>query len=323
MPLLPLRVGDDAAGRRPDADHVNGNPARLRPRDRLLDLPAPRLAVAHQHEGARIRRTPADLLVFLDHPQAPVDPALDVRVPRPVVRQAKRRLPVEMVEEEEEGVGIARQADLRRRDVGEQREGDPVVLPAQGLAERPEERHRSLPAVAPHVGDAHRRGTVLQDDDVDAGGADERDDGLWPRQGHDRAGERPGQAAPEHEVADARDALADGHAARATQAPGVADATREAPGDEHSTHRRHHQQRQPVGGAEAQVRDVEGSGHQGPHATKACGPGPNDARRYDVTRPAGAPYEPACGMARPTSTLGSTPALGLNFCGRPTCTSAV
>ena len=88
------------------------------------------------------------LLVALDQAQAPVDAELEVRVPGRVVLEAERRLLVEVIEEEEEGVRILGQPDLRRGDVREERQRDAVVVPAERVAERAQEPHRALPAIA-------------------------------------------------------------------------------------------------------------------------------------------------------------------------------
>ena len=58
--------------------------------DRLGHLAAPRLAVGDQDERLGVRRLALQLLVFLEQPQAPVDAALDVRVPGCVVLEAER-----------------------------------------------------------------------------------------------------------------------------------------------------------------------------------------------------------------------------------------
>ena len=63
--------------------------------------------------------------------QSPVDPELEVGVPRRVVVDAERRCLVEVIEEEEERVRILGQPDLRRRDVREQRQRDAIVVPAE------------------------------------------------------------------------------------------------------------------------------------------------------------------------------------------------
>ena len=109
---------------------------------------------------------------------------------------AERRLALEMIEEEEVGVGILGQPHLRRGDVREQRHRNAVVLPRQRFAERAQELHRSLPPVAGDVARAHRRRSVLQDDEIDAGGADDRHGRgrAREREDHERARENHGSA---------------------------------------------------------------------------------------------------------------------------------
>ena len=122
-------------------------------------------------------------------------------------------------EEEEEGVRVARQADLRRRTVGEQRQREPLVGPAQRLGERPQPCRRTLPAVGRHVRHAHRGRAVLQHDDVEPGIAHTGDDGVRTGQRQHQAAQRQDQAQPEGEVARRRDALPERqHAARGVAA---------------------------------------------------------------------------------------------------------
>ena len=73
-----------------------------------------------------------------------------------------------LIEKEEERVGIGGEADLRRGDVREQRPARSDRSSSERIAQQPEELHRSLPAIARDVLDPHRRGAVLEDDEVDA-----------------------------------------------------------------------------------------------------------------------------------------------------------
>ena len=153
--------------------------------------------------AARRRRRRLHLLVLVDQPQPPVDAALDVRVPGRVVFEPERRLVFEMIEEEEERVGIAREAHLRRRDGGKERQRDAIVLPLQRFAERAEKRHRPPPAIA-----AARRARAS----TPSRPAGSRDRCRWcapsrrPRPDaparRSTRGEREDQAEPEGEIAE-------------------------------------------------------------------------------------------------------------------------
>jgi len=72
-----------------------------------------------------------------------------------------------MIEKEEKRVGVGGEADLRRGDMGEHGERDPIAFPAERISQQPQELHRSLPPIALHVLDPHRRGSILQDHEVD------------------------------------------------------------------------------------------------------------------------------------------------------------
>ena len=88
------------------------------------------------------------LLVLLEQPQAPRDALLEVGVPGGVVLQPERRPAVQVIEEEEHRVRIARQPDLRRGDVREHGQRHAIVIPAERVAERSQERHRRCHRVA-------------------------------------------------------------------------------------------------------------------------------------------------------------------------------
>jgi hypothetical protein len=164
-----------------------------------------------------------------------------------------------MIEKEEIGVGILGQANLRRGHVREQRHRNAIVLPAQRLAERAQEPHRSLPAVAAHVRDVHRGRAVLQHDDVDTGGAHQRGDGLRPGQGQERRGGGEDQEEPEQQLAKERDALVDRHLAAAHERPRVGAPLPQLPTPQQQQRRRDGEQRQKSGSAE-------------PHYFKTSGP---------------------------------------------------
>ena len=87
----PKELRHRPASERPDADRVDRDAAGLRLEDRLLDLAAPRLAVGDHHEHLGVQRLAVQFLVALEQPDAPVDAALHVGVPRAFVLQAERR----------------------------------------------------------------------------------------------------------------------------------------------------------------------------------------------------------------------------------------
>ena len=74
----------------------------------------------------------------------------------------------EMIDEEEERVGVSGEPHLRRRELCEQGKRDAIALPAQRLGEGPQELDRAPPPVGLNVIDVHRRRGILQDDDVGA-----------------------------------------------------------------------------------------------------------------------------------------------------------
>ena len=165
-----------AAGQRADADDEDRDAAAGRRRFRRVgDLAAPGLAVGQQDEHLRVRRLAVQFLVALDDAQAPVDAELEVGVPGRVVLDAERRLLVEMIEEEEERVRIAASAGSAARRCARRRASAMrSFFQLERVAERAEEAHRSLPAVAGDVLHAHRRRAVLQDDEVEAALAHDR-----------------------------------------------------------------------------------------------------------------------------------------------------
>ncbi len=148
-----------------------------------------------------------------------------------------------MVEKEEQGVGIAGQPSLRGRAVGEQGEGDALVLPAQELGERPDPGHGSLPAVRRHVADPHRGRAVLQKDEVGARASGDGDEGLRAREGEHQRRHRQQQAEPEREPAGEGEAFAD-RRRPALRFAGVAPPARELPQPQQAQARRQHQQPQ-------------------------------------------------------------------------------
>ena len=90
----------------------------------------------------------------------------ELRVGRRIILFA-RELGVKVIEEEEKRVRIARQPDLRRRNVRERHHRDPVVVPAERVAQLSEKLHRALPSIAAGgVAHPHRCRRVLQDDDI-------------------------------------------------------------------------------------------------------------------------------------------------------------
>ena len=177
-------------------------------RSACLDRAAPELAVRQHEEHLRVLRAAVHLLVPLHHAEAPVDAELEVRVPRRVLLDAEGRLLVEMIEKEEKRVGIGGQTDLRRGDVGEHGKRDPVAPPAERITQQPEELHRSLPAIALHVLDPHRRGGILEDDEVDAAQPHRRCRTVWPGGRDDQAARGADEEEPEREIAGKAEPLA-------------------------------------------------------------------------------------------------------------------
>ena len=88
------------------------------------------------------------------------------------------------------------------------------------------DRCQRLPATSPR---AHRRRAVLQDDQIDAGGADQRRGRGRPRQREDGAGAREDQAQPEHQAAEHREPLAHRQPPVLPEAPRVAPPRRQLP----------------------------------------------------------------------------------------------
>ena len=64
--------------------------------------------------------------------------------------------------------GIFGESDLRRGNAGEDRHRDAVFLPAHRVAEHAQESRGALPAIARDISHAHRRGPVLQHDEIHA-----------------------------------------------------------------------------------------------------------------------------------------------------------
>ena len=95
------------------------------------------------------------LAILLDQPQAPGNPLLQVGVPGRVVIQTERRPHEQVIEKKEDGVGIARQPDLRRGDMRKDGERQAVVVPTKRISEQAEKRHRPLPTIARDVGHVH------------------------------------------------------------------------------------------------------------------------------------------------------------------------
>jgi hypothetical protein len=146
---------------------VNRNAALCDARQGLCNLSAPCFAISQDHEDGRIARSTAKLFVLFDNSQAPRNSQFQVGVPGRVIFQPKRWLRVKMIKEEEQRVGIAREPYLGCRNVGEDRHRNPVLPPAQGVAQLTEKLHRALPPITNglttgavghrHITDAHRR----------------------------------------------------------------------------------------------------------------------------------------------------------------------
>ena len=195
------KLGNEPAGRAADADDIDTDVAFARELERGVDLPAPGLTVREDDERLGAEPRAIQLFVEVEHLDTPVDAFLDVGVPAGVVFETKRWLLAEIIEEEEERIGVPREPDLGRRPVREKREGDPLVLPAQQLREHPDPRHRPLPPVRRHVADPHRGRPVLQDDEVGARVLGDRRLYLRTRQRQDQRGHRQHQAEPERQPA--------------------------------------------------------------------------------------------------------------------------
>ena len=223
------KLGDEPAGGGADPHCVHPDAAVARELQRVVHLAAPGLAVRQHDERLGAQALAVELGVALEHLHAPVDALLDVGVPARVVLEAERGLVAEMIQEEEQGVGIAGQPDLRGRAVGEEGEGDALVLPAEELGERPDPRHRPLPAVRGHVAHAHRCRAVLQDDEVGAGAPGDGDQRLGARESERQGRDGEQQAEPEREPAGEGEPLRDRRRPPAARGAGVAPAPRELP----------------------------------------------------------------------------------------------
>ncbi len=228
---------------------------------RSRHLAAPRLAVGDQHEGLRVRRFSVELLVLLDEPHAPGDAQLDVRVPGRVVLEPERRFAVQVVEEEEERVGVAREPHLRRRDVREERHRNPVVAPRQRFAEHAQKPHRALPAIAGHIRRPHRRRAVLQDDEVDAGRAHQRRGRDRPRQRDNRARARGDETEPEDQVAEDRKPFPHRQSPMLAVAPRITPSRRELPHPDDQQHPGRNQQPQKLRLREPHAVEIEAREH--------------------------------------------------------------
>ena len=160
-------------------------------------------------------------------------PFLDVGVPRRRVLEAERRAIAEVIDEEEQRVGILRQPDLRCGELREQRQRHAVALPAQGLGEGAQELHRAAPAIRADVGDIHRRRRVLQDDDVGAGLAERGDARLRPRDRGDAEAGREQHARPERQIANRAETLTHRQHAPRRQAAHIRAPADDAPAPHH------------------------------------------------------------------------------------------
>ena len=150
-----------------------------------------------------------------------------------------------------------------------------IVLPLHRLAERPEERHRSPPAIRSHIANAHRGRAVLQDDQIDAAAPDERRDRDRPRHRHDDSAQRHDQAEPEREIAENRQPLRRIAGRQLPVLPHLGDVAVPAPRlpDPHDEQeRRYREERQQRRRGEAQARQVEAGRHQPLRTLRAVRP---------------------------------------------------
>ncbi len=250
-----------AAAEGAHADDEHGDAAIDGPLQRLGDFAAPELAVGDGHEQLRVGRAAVELLVLFDHADAPVDPLLQVRVPGRLFGEPERRFLGQVVEEEEERVGIGREAHLRRGHAGKERQRNAVALPGQRIREQAEEPRRALPAIAGDVLDPHRGRAVEQDHQIDA--ALPHDGGRAVRTGEreHEAGDRGGETQPEGQVAGLAESLRDRqHAARGEMAH-VRPALQEPPDPEHREQRGQEEQPEPLGLAERDLLEVDAGQH--------------------------------------------------------------
>ena len=239
-----MRQRNQAAGGGADADHIDDEPFLNGLRERALHVSAPDLPIRNDHHRLGILAWPVHLLVGLDELHPPADRIFGVGIPRGIVLELERGLLVEVIEEEEHGVGVAREPDLRQRDIGEGRQRHAIAVPGQRLRERAHPRHGALPSIGAHVGHAHRGRTVHQQQDVGAGTAHNRRDALRPRQGRDRERERQDAAQPERQIADSRKLLTHRHQTRRLVSTSVGTAPEHAPAPQREQQRRRDEQPQ-------------------------------------------------------------------------------
>ena len=142
-----------------------------------------------------------------------------------------------MIEEEEHGVGIAREPDLRRRDVREHGQRHAIVVPAERVTQQTKKGHRSLPAIPDHVLDVHRCRPVLQDDDVDAGAIDDGGDAARAGERDRQRREREDEEQPRPQLAADREALTDRQRSLPAKAPQIRQAAPEPPQPREQQHR--------------------------------------------------------------------------------------
>ncbi len=255
------RFGNETAGGRADADHVYRHIGVSCGRERGRHAPAPRLAVGDDDERLRVGGFAEELLIGLDEAQPPVHRLFDVGVPGRIVFETKRRLLRKPVEKKEERVGIFREAQLRRREVGKQRQADPVLAPVECLCKRPEKPHGPLPAIWDHIPDVHRRGAVLKNDEIGAGNAWHPHTRLRPRQSQDAEAHRGEQAQPERQITDRGVPLAYRNYPQARVAPGVRATPQQLHGPQHDQHAGHREQPQVHRLGEAERADIESKPH--------------------------------------------------------------
>src|SRR5207249_8576664 len=97
-------VGNDAATCRPHANDVHWRIALTRSDQSRGNVSAPGLTIRYDDEGSRILRFAVQFLILLDQLQSPVQPFLDIRIPRRVLFQPKRRMVAKMIQEKEQGI---------------------------------------------------------------------------------------------------------------------------------------------------------------------------------------------------------------------------
>ena len=131
----------------------------------------------------------------------------------------------EVIEEEKEPVGIARETPAARK-LGEQCQRDSIARPVDGFGERAQELHGAPPPVRCDISGVHRGRSILQDHDV---GRSARDDGEAARSGERDGAEGDGEddGKPEAQLAGDRVALTD----REHTLPAVPSSSRAPPGD--------------------------------------------------------------------------------------------